>query len=361
MTRFSPQFVRWRGPRLGAWALACLLGISATEAVLAGDLSPPGQLVDLGTHRLYLHCKGTGRPSVIMEAGLGGLGLEWTYVQDHLARDLQACVYDRAGYGWSEAGPSPRTSARIADELLALLQKSGISAPYILVGHSFGGYTMQLFASRHPEATAGVVLIDSSHPEQAERLAGTRTADNEAQRPGYRYVHLFLNATQLPENLTPEIKEIMWRLLVKPRTRQAIVDEYLHFRQSTQEVRDSRPFPDVPLVVITRGRRVWPQNRHGDFMERAWLALQDELAGLSPRSAHLIAERSGHFVHIDQPELVAEAVRLLASFDRSAGLRPWSELARTPRRPLAFRDARWRVNRLALREPLAHAQSGASD
>jgi hypothetical protein len=153
----------------------------------------------------------------------------------------------------------------------------------------------------------------------------------------------------------------MWRLLIKPRTRQAIVDEYLHFRQSTQEVRDSRPFPDVPLVVITRGRRVWPQNRRGDFMERSWLALQDELAGLSPRSAHLIAERSGHFVHIDQPELVAETVRLVASFGRTASPRPWSEIARTPRGALAFRGAHWRVNRLALREPLAHAQSGASD
>ena len=118
---------------------------SATEEIV---LPRPGQMINIDTHKLHLYCLGEGQPTIIMDAGLGGFSLEWFRSQQLLAQSTKVCVYDRAGYGWSEAGPMPRTSSRIADELYLLLTRARIQGPYVLVGHSFGGYTIQLFASR---------------------------------------------------------------------------------------------------------------------------------------------------------------------------------------------------------------------
>lgn len=127
---------------------------------------PPGELVDLGTHRLHLLERGSGTPTILLEAGLMSTVLSWSELQRELARSYRVVSYDRAGLGWSDLGPMPRTAAQIADELHALLQKSGIAPPYLLVGHSFGGLTMPLFAARHPQEVAGMVLVDPVAPSE---------------------------------------------------------------------------------------------------------------------------------------------------------------------------------------------------
>ena len=113
---------------------------------------------------MQLHCTGGGNdgPTVVMDAGLGGGLLDWQIVQPRVARFARVCSYDRSGVGWSESGPKPRTSQRIVKELHALLKNAGARGPYVLVGHSFGGANVQLYAAEYPKEVAGMVLVDSA-------------------------------------------------------------------------------------------------------------------------------------------------------------------------------------------------------
>ena len=120
-----------------------MIALVAWEDAVAfevGDLTPPGTFADLGTHRLYYRCVGKGRPFVIIDSGIGGAAIEWTDVQARVASFATVCAYDRAGYGWSDPGPSPRTTKRAVAEMRAVLTAARLAPPYILVGHSFGGF-----------------------------------------------------------------------------------------------------------------------------------------------------------------------------------------------------------------------------
>ena len=125
---------------------------------------PPGKLIDLGTHRLHVLESGRDGPTVVLEAGLMSTVLSWSTLQGELARKYRVVSYDKAGLGWSDEGPMPRTADCIVDELHSLLGRASIPPPYILVGHSFGGLTVPLFAARYPDETAGVVLVDPVAP-----------------------------------------------------------------------------------------------------------------------------------------------------------------------------------------------------
>ena len=131
---------------------------------------PPGHLVDIGGYRLHLWCTGDGAPAVILDTGLGGSTPGWGFVQPDVARFTRVCSYDRAGMGYSDPGPSPRTARRIASELAGLLVRSGIGGPVVLVGASIAGFNVRVFASDHPERAAGLVLVDASHEDQAHEV-----------------------------------------------------------------------------------------------------------------------------------------------------------------------------------------------
>src|SRR5213082_131637 len=146
-----------------------LLGLSYQAIASALDAShypPPGKLVDIGGYRLHINCTGTGSPTVILDAGLGGTSLDWSKIQPAVARFTRVCSYDRAGYGWSDTGPGPRTSQQIVKELHLLLVHGQISGPYLLVGHSVGGLNMRLYAYRYPQEVAGMVLLDTTSEHQ---------------------------------------------------------------------------------------------------------------------------------------------------------------------------------------------------
>lgn len=127
-----------------------------------------GRAFDVGGRTLNLACEGEGSPAVVLESGAGAPGYSWVNVQSEIAKFTHVCSYDRAGYGWSDAGPYPRTSAAIADDLHALLRAAGVAPPYVLVGASFGGLNVRVYAGKYPGETAGVVLVDSSHEDQHE-------------------------------------------------------------------------------------------------------------------------------------------------------------------------------------------------
>ena len=159
---------------LGAFLIvAALSGATyqwlATRKELAAT-PPPGHLVDIGGYRLHLWCTGDGAPAVILDTGLGGSSADWGFVQPDVARFTRVCSYDRAGMGYSDPGPSPRTARRIASELAELLVRSGIGGPVVLVGASIAGFDVRVFASDHPERAAGLVLVDASHEDQAHEV-----------------------------------------------------------------------------------------------------------------------------------------------------------------------------------------------
>ena len=303
----------------GVVLVFCLM--SATSAPAAVSLtqiaSQPGTLVDIGSHRLHIFCVGTGQPTVVIDSGLGGNSLEWIKVQRSLAPYVRVCSYDRAGYGWSEPGPLPRTSSRIVDELFTLLKKADIGGPYVLVGHSFGGYTMQLFANRYPTETAGLVLVDSSHPEQFERFLAPPIRVNLAPS-GRNRIMMLSPSPPLPENLPDEVKPLVRALNLKGETRAAMGQELLDFRRSAQQVREASVLPNVPMVVLTRGKRVWPRTDRGQHMEQLWSQLQIELASRAQRVTHIVAKSSGHHIHLDQPALVADSVHMVVDLVRSS-------------------------------------------
>src|SRR5437016_14256702 len=146
--------------------LLALLSQALASAVDASHYLAPGKLVDIGGYRLHINCTGTGSPTVILDAGLGGTSLDWSKVQPAVARFTRVCSYDRAGYGWSETGPGPRTSQQMVTELHLLLAHAQINGPYILVGHSLGGLNMRLYAYHYPQEVAGMILLDSTSEHQ---------------------------------------------------------------------------------------------------------------------------------------------------------------------------------------------------
>ena len=297
---------------------------------------PPGRLVDIGTHRLHTHCSGDGSPSVVFDAALGASSLSWSLVQPSIARVTRACAYDRAGFGWSDGGPMPRTAGRIADELHRLLLNAAVPRPYVMVGHSYGGIVMRIFAERHADEVAGLVLIEPAIPEewanptpeqQAQIRRGIRLCryGTGAARSGVasvvaRLVNLrALSAARALValasrgalrredegilapiwKLPPEARRVLGRMWTRPQFFQALGSQIEHICQSaTEMLRDTRhDFGEKPLVVIS-------SSSADERRLRADLALAQQ----SQRGRHIVAPDSGHWVPLDNPQAVIEAI-----------------------------------------------------
>lgn len=297
--------------------------------------APSGRLIDIGTHRLHVNCAGSGSPAVIFDAALGGSSLSWALVQPGVARVTRACAYDRAGFSWSDAGPFPRTAGRIAGELHTLLQAAGIPPPYVLVGHSFGGLVVRLFAQRHPDLTAGLVLLDPAHPEHwadpadkerasidrgarlcrqgawAARFGVARVVASlvglGALRPARALAALASRGGLRREDesvlapawkLPPEIRRPLRHFWTEEKFYAALGSQIESICESAREVASAQSgFGDRPTVVISAGNA-----------DEDRLRLQEALAGRSSRGRHVIAEGSGHWIPLDRPDVVIRAI-----------------------------------------------------
>src|SRR5215212_5577313 len=180
--RIGRRVLRGIGRTLAAlFGLIVVLGLvgasyeSAAEAADVRAYPPPGQLVDVGGYRLHINCVGTGSPTVVIDAGWGDWSGGWSRVQPEAAKTTRVCTYDRAGMGYSEAGPLPRTAEQFAKELHSLLQRADIPGPYVLVGHSMGGAPVRVFAQTYAAEVVGVVLIESINPGEVGTPATTAT------------------------------------------------------------------------------------------------------------------------------------------------------------------------------------------
>jgi pimeloyl-ACP methyl ester carboxylesterase len=297
---------------------------------------PPGRLIDIGTHRLHLHCAGEKPPTVVFDAALGGSSLSWSLVHPAVARITRACTYDRAGFGWSEAGPLPRTAGRIADELDRLLRRAAVPRPYVLVGHSYGGLVMRLMAARHAQDVAGLVLIEPASPEEwaaptveqralirrgvrlcrygvgaahsgvarvvswlvkLRALAAARALVGLVSRGGLRRDDEGILAPIW--KLPPGARRVLGRMWTRPQFFEALGSQIEHVCDSGAEVlrEGGHDFGDLPVVVIS-----------SDTARESRISADRALAQRSRQGRHVIAPESGHWVPLDAPQTVIDAI-----------------------------------------------------
>ncbi len=267
---------------------------------------PPGVLVSIGTHRLHLYCTNGEGPTVILDAGLGGFSLDWFKVQGLLAKNnIRACSYDRAGYGWSDRGPSPRATDQIVDELSTLLEAAELPAPYIMVGHSFGGFNMIYFSKLYASRTAGLVLVDSSHPDQAERLPSIPNDKTVADLGNFQRVFTGETLHLYPES----IRNLVGAILSSQKTAYTERREYVNYPISAAQISHSGRLRDMPLVVVSRGEQEWSDDPLGEALYLAWMDMQKDLTKLNASGTQIVAEGSGHLIPLEKPEVVVSAIQ----------------------------------------------------
>lgn len=297
--------------RLGG-AVAGLLVIGAilliagyvyeTSAEAADVLAypPPGRLVDVGGFRLHVNCTGSGSPTVVIDAGWGGFSADWSWVQPEVAKTTRICTYDRAGLGWSEAGPAPRDARQLTAELHALLELAGIPGPYVLVGHSLGGLNVRVFAASYPSDVAGLVLIDSMSPDQFTQPPAP-PEDPASRAPSLPTVIARFGVARLltgPAKLPAGVVKAQQAFSVTPRAVQAFVDEGQGLPASAVQARAITALGNLPLIVLSRGLD----------RDEKWDAMQAGLTGLSSDSRRIFADKSGHDIEFDQPEAATSAI-----------------------------------------------------
>ncbi len=272
----------------------------------------PGRLVDVGGYRMHLNCTGQGRPVVVLDSGMGDTYLSWKKVQPEIATFTTVCSYDRAGSGYSDSSPHARNSRVFAEELHALLHNAGIPAPYILAGHSMAGFNVRIFTSLYRNEVAGVVLVDSSHPEQKKRLPAAIN-DMDATWLREQEFFLFTMPFGIPRLLgfcgnDAEVRAAECNF----HSARESVAELKSVSESAAQAASAGALGDLPLAVLSHD----PDKPQPDLPEDlvkptndAWQQMQNELAQLSTRSTHVLAKNSGHYIQFDRPDLVVEAVR----------------------------------------------------
>src|SRR5947209_7543863 len=316
---------------------------------------PLGRLVRVNKRRMHIHVTGEGTPTVVFESGMGASCLSWTLVQPQVARFARAVSYDRAGHGWSDPAREPRTARQIAQELHTLLSATGLPGPYVLVGHSFGGYVNLAFAHMYRNEVVGMVLVDSVHPAEWEnptpeqlrmievgpryawiaawlarlgfvRFCLARLARG-SPRLGRAAVRAFgVDTAAAAQRIAGEIRKLpapilpivraMWS---QPKNFMSLGQHVAALPVSVAQAAAASTLGDLPLVVLS-----------GDHHAAPYADWQRDLAQLSSCGRHVVASDSGHWIHLDHPELVTGAIREVVATARSLRC-PSSNLTGAPR------------------------------
>jgi pimeloyl-ACP methyl ester carboxylesterase len=333
------------------WAVAIAAGVVVLTALLyqrAGTgrdrraLAPPGRLVDIGGRRLHVHCLGNGSPTVVLDAGIAASSLSWSRVQPAVAAFTRVCGYDRAGLAWSEPGQRIVSAAQLADDLRRLLSAAEIRPPYVLVGHSFGSFVVRMFAARQPQDVCGIVLVD---PVSASEFLKMPAAERRRIGGGVFLSHvgsglarlgvvraclnlLARGSTGVPRGVSrafgAEASTVLTRLVgevrklpeeawpavrahwSQPKCFTAMARHLTSLERSALEIQHSEERLKIPLTVITAASQ-----------PAAARAEQARLAALSTEGRQIISDHAGHWVHLDEPDLVVAAIR--AMVDRYRG------------------------------------------
>ena len=302
---------------------------------------PPGKLVDVGGWRLHLNCTGESRgsqPTVILEAGAGDFSVEWSMVQPEIAKFSRVCSYDRAGDGWSDLGPNPRTFHQIVYELHTLLDKAGVKSPLVLVGHSYGGWLVRLYASSYPTDVAGMVLVEGGVDNPRRILPNGKLGHSSDLATG-RPIPAVKVSNPLRVSDIPPVALSQMRAGLEEAVRTAndpprdklpadarrmrtwalgqlghvaaafnpFADEELAGLRA-ERAKTKYPFGDKPLIVLTRGL-FEKEGPDSEALSAEHRRDHQSLSSMSSRGKLVVAAHSGHHVQLDEPAVVVNAIR----------------------------------------------------
>jgi pimeloyl-ACP methyl ester carboxylesterase len=294
------------------------------------DYPPPGKLVDAGGHLLHLNVSGKGGPAVVFENGTYDFSFIWSLVQPEVSKFTQVVSYDRAGYAWSEPGPLPRTSHQMAFELRTALRNAGVKPPYILVGQSFGGFLVRAFARHYPTEVAGMILVDVLNEDSKVNVGGGKRMRIREFAKGLKSPEpqlitdrhtivkddtIVLNTTIDPplDKLPKNIQELQVWAQSQKKSSKAVQKEMEWSPEDVADMYANRGkkeymLGDIPLIVISRGSGGY-EGPDAEALESERVTLQQDLARLSSNSKHIIAKNSGHNIHIEDPQIVVDAIK----------------------------------------------------
>jgi pimeloyl-ACP methyl ester carboxylesterase len=316
---------------------AALIGAGAAYQLIGSArhrrrFTPPGEMIDVGGHRLHLLCSGNGSPAVVFESAIAGSSLSWSVVRPSVAEFTRACAYDRAGLGWSEAPSCPRTLDRILHDLEAVIAHGVPERRCVLVGHSFGSLVVRAYAARRPEQVAGLVLVDPPDewltitPERVRMLWGGRRLSKlgallahvgvvracltlltgGAPAAPRRFVKVFgPTAARTLERLVGEVRKLPEEVhpLVQahwsqPKCFHAMADYIRAVEQERSAFTAAVPPTEIPIAVISS--RDQPPER---------IEAHHQLARSAEHGIHVMAQRSGHWIQFDEPDLIVRVIR----------------------------------------------------
>lgn len=319
MRRILKRVAVWGGGAL-LLALVVATGLQWLLSHLALERNPPpGELVIVSGREMHLHCDGQGTPAVILESGLPGTSLGWASVIEDIASFTRVCAYDRAGFGWSEAGPKPRTAGNVASELRDLLRTAGVNPPFVLAGHSYGGVVVQLYASQFPDEVAGMVLVDAPHPDifahlppgHFERMRSIALMPKLLGPLGVARLVMPPVPTGKPDSRPSSVQATEKQLLATTRSFRTMASELEVLEESMNQVAATPPrLGRKPLTVLTKGRRRKGLEHVDDTQERH--------TELSENSAWRVVSGAGHLIHHEDPEAVVDAIRSVVESARNA-------------------------------------------
>ena len=267
-------------------------GYETISAATDTEPSMPGQLIDVGGHRLHLHCTGSGSPTVVLQPGGGEMSSNMGWIAPAVARDTRVCVYDRAGHGWSDPAGTAQDATQIATDLNTLLRRADVPGPYVLADHSFGGLYVLTFAARYPEQVAGMVLVDTTAPAaepvtatpddagSSDLLSRLSILVSTSARLGLTRLYSPLEFGSLPPRSRDEVRAS----LATGSNLRTTIDEYVQANASTGQAASLTDFGDKPLVVLTAG----------NGSDATLLARHEDLAGLSSNSVHRVIDGAAH-------------------------------------------------------------------
>jgi len=297
-------------------------------------LPPPGRMIDIGGHRLHVQISGESGPSVILESGLAATSLTWALVQPLIAQFAHVMSYDRAGLGWSDDATRPATALNAVQDLEALLDRAGLPAPFLLVGHSFGGLIARIFQQRHPELVAGLVLVDPVVRDEwreptaqrramlgrgvmlsrrgatlarigVVRFALTRLTSGSQRVPGLLGKIFAGRGAGTANRLVGEVRKIPrehWPAVAahwsEERAFRTMADYLENLPLSVSQLDEHRNLGDLPVIILSSGNSS-PEG----------LAEHDRDVRLSTRGEHVVVPDTGHWINLDAPAVIAGAVR----------------------------------------------------
>jgi pimeloyl-ACP methyl ester carboxylesterase len=333
MNKPSPFQMLLAGGCLTLFAGATCQAVDATTPL------PPGKMYNVGGHKMHLYATGEGGtgPPVVLEAGSGAFSVDWCLVQQQVAKFAPVCSYDRAGHAWSELGPRPRTMKQAASDLHRLLSEAGIRGPYIMVGHSLGGFIVRVFAREFPNDVAGMVLVDSSVennqsfingklvgpwneakprqiPSPRDHILDEERALSNPELEGYKKFRDWMGEPKIEEpydRLPEQVQNLrLWAMSLP----QSNVTDYNPYAEEeslllfSDRIRSEHPLRNIPLAVLSR------KSDDKTHIER-----EQELRNLSGNGVFVVSDFPIHEIQLAQPDLVVDAVRAVIEAVKSGG------------------------------------------